>query len=533
MSRPKRLHLGSGPTAALALLLLLTQCTSVHREFSPSGAGGSDDAPAAAIAVGEPCDVAGETICAGPQKQRLVCDDGVYQATTPCAAAQSCDQYGNCFVPVAVCGDGMTQSPEECDDGNASDSDACVACRLARCGDGLLGPSEECDDGNALDNDGCTNRCTRPRCGDAIVQASEACDDGNASDTDACSNTCTVPGCGDGVTQSPNEECDDGNQVNTDACTVACKKPKCGDSFVETGEECDDGNTTNADGCSNDCRLAKCGDGVLSAGETCEDGNKTDGDGCSASCQSEFCGDNKKTGTEECDDGNKNDNDGCSAICHNEVCGDGIVQRPREDCEDKNTVDTDLCRNGCKNAATLNALNADCQNTSQITQTVCMVAVTNWCKQFNNSPVAGMVSGQNADNEYRVGCVNGLKRQEVDSSLLDDKCGSGRQQSPACLAAANAACRDLGAYKIGFYVGAGSASGTTALACGAGTKTATESVPNCNGIADTSPVPVACAGALADKCGSGKAGMIQALAQPNQVSYTCVELNLTGTARLR
>jgi hypothetical protein len=144
-----------------------------------------------------------------------------------------------------------------------------------------------------------------------------------------------------------------------------------------------------------------------------------------------------------------------------------------------------------------------------------------------------MVTGQVADNEYRVGCISGLKRQEVSTSLLADKCGSGRQQSPACLENALAACQGLGAYKVGFYVGAGAAAGTTALACGAGTKTATESVAACNGIAESSPVPVACANALADKCGSGKAGMIQARAQTNQVTYTCVETNLTGTARLR
>lgn len=495
----------------------------------------------------------------------------------------------------ATCGDGVTQDPEECDDGNTSDTDACADCRLARCGDGIVAPGEgcddgnrvdadacsnvctrptcgdgilqtgeDCDDGNALDNDGCSNACRLPRCGDAIVQAGEACDDGNVVDGDGCSNACKVRGCGDGVVQA-NEECDGGSQASADGCTAACKKPRCGDSFVAPGEQCDDGNAIDTDGCTNGCRLAArcgdgitqageecddgnavssdactslcrrpgCGDGVLSAGETCEDGNQTDGDGCSATCQSEFCGDNKKTGTEECDDGNRNDNDGCSAVCHTEVCGDGIVQRPREDCEDLNTVDTDLCRNGCKNAASLNTLNPDCQNINQITQTVCMVAVANWCKQYDNSPVAGMVTGQQADNEYRVGCINGPKRFDVSSSLLEDKCGPGRQQSPACLEKAAAACRTLGDYRLGFYVGVGASSGTTALGCGAGTRSATESVPSCNGIAESNPVPVACASALAAKCGTGKGGMIQARAQTNQVTYTCVELNLTGSARFR
>jgi cysteine-rich repeat protein len=271
----------------------------------------------------------------------------------------------------------------------------------------------------------------------------------------------------------------------------------------------------------------------LSASETCEDGNRNNGDGCSASCQPEVCGDAKKTGIEECDDGNRNDGDGCSALCRAEVCGDGIVQAPRESCDDKNTVDTDLCRNGCKTAASLNALNGDCQNISHITQTVCMVAVTNWCKQFNNNPVAGMVTGQKADNEYSVGCITGVKRVEVNSSLLDNKCEPGKQQSPACLERARAACRGLGTAGIGFYVGVGANSNMTALACGAGTKTATESVPGCNGIADTNPVTVECAKALAAKCGSGQGGMIQDHPQSNQVTYTCVDLTLTGTARLR
>jgi cysteine-rich repeat protein len=514
------------------------------------------------------------------------CDDGNTSNADACAGCR-----------VARCGDGRAGPSEACDDGNTDNGDACSnTCTLPLCGDGTLRAGEQCDDGNALDNDACSNGCTLPRCGDAIVQVGEACDDGNAVNGDSCSSTCTVPGCGDGTTQPPNEECDDGNQSSSDACTVACKMPRCGDSFTQTGEECDDGNAINADGCTNACRLAKCGDGfvqrlseecddgngnasdgctntcrvarcgdgvtqtgeecddgnavnndtctitcrrptcgdgILSAGESCEDGNKLDGDGCSSSCQTEVCGDNKKTGTEECDDGNRTDNDGCSAVCRIEVCGDGIVQRPREDCEDKNTVDTDLCRNGCKNAASLNALSADCQNIGQIMQTVCMTAVTNWCKQFNNSPVAGMVTGQKADNEYRVGCISGLKRHDVGSSLLEDKCAPGRQQSPACLERAEAACHALGSYKLGFYLGPGAAAGTTALACGAGTKTATESVPTCNGIVESNPVPVACANALAEKCGSGKAGMIQARAQANQVSYTCVELSLTGSARFR
>jgi cysteine-rich repeat protein len=515
------------------------------------------------------------------------CDDGNTMDTDACVGCKLA-RCGDGFVgPGETCDDGNAVESDAC----TSD------CKVPTCGDEALQAGEACDDGNAVDNDGCTNGCKLPDCGDKIVQAGEACDDGNSVDADGCSNTCTVPGCGDGTTQMPNEECDDGNTESTDACTVACKTPRCGDSFTQMpNEECDDGNTTNEDGCTDACRLARCGDGyqqgpteecddgntvdadgctkacrakrcgdsvtqtgeecddgnavntdmcttlcrrpacgdgIVSAGENCEDGNRNDGDGCSASCQAEVCGDSKKTGIEECDDGNRADNDGCSAVCRAEVCGDGIVQRPREECEDSNTVDTDLCRNGCKNAASLNALSGDCQNINQITQTVCMAAVTNWCKQFNNNPVAGMVTGQKADNEYTVGCIHGLTRRDVSTSLLENLCGGGVQQSPACREKTDAACRALGAYKIGFYLGAGATAGTTAVACGAGTRTATESVPGCNGIADGSPVPVACVKALADKCGSGKAGLIQTRVQSNQVTYTCVELSLTGTARFK
>ena len=65
-------------------------------------------------------------------------------------------------------------------------------------------------------------------------------------------------------------------------------------------------------------------------------------------------------------------------------------------------------KHGCKNAATLNALSNSCSTVAQITQTVCMAAVANWCKQYGNSTLAGMVTGQTADNEYTVGCVSGF-----------------------------------------------------------------------------------------------------------------------------
>jgi cysteine-rich repeat protein len=468
------------------------------------------------------------------------------------------DDSSNVTQPASVCGDAQLDANEACDDG-ASNSDAVpnacrVNCTQARCGDTVTDDGEECDDGNLITNDGC-NDCNLPYCGDGVVQGTEACDDGNDVVDDDC-NECAVPGCGDGVTQSPREECDDGavtdtctaackhptcgdgftqsgeecddgNTVDNDTCTADCESAKCGDSLLSTGETCEDGNTENGDGCTSLCQLEVCGDGILSVGESCEDGNKLDGDGCSSTCQTEICGDSKKTGIEQCDDGNRNDNDGCSAMCRNEVCGDGVVQAPREDCEDLNTVDTDVCRNGCKHAKSLNALSSSCANVDQITQTVCMVATDNWCQQYNNNPIAGMVTGEKADNEYYVGCINGFTQKEYPTSQLD-QCPGGRQQSPSCLEQINNACESLG-YSQGFYLGNGS-SGNFAIACGSGA-VSSASVQGCNGIADTSPVPVACAQALATKCGNNKGGMIQARAQSNQVTYTCIDLSLTGTVR--
>src|SRR5690606_33603419 len=314
----------------------------------------------------------------------------------------------------------------------------------------------------------------------------EECDDGQV--TDNCTAACKRPVCGDGFTQ-PDEECDDGNTVNNDTCTAACRRAACGDGILSFDESCEDGNTTNGDGCSAHCQLEVCGDGILSLGETCEDGNTLDGDGCSATCQTEVCGDSKTTGLEQCDDGNRTDNDGCSAQCRVEMCGDGIVQKPREDCEDLNTVDTDVCRNGCKHAASLNALSSSCANVDQITQPVCMVAADKWCQQYNHDPIAGLITGRKADNEYYVGCISGFTQKEYASSSLN-QCQPGRQQSPACLEQINGACRTLG-YARGFYLGSGS-SGNYTIACASGS-VVTASIQNCNGISDTSPVPVACA----------------------------------------
>lgn len=448
------------------------------------------------------------------------CDDGALNSDVGSNACRS-----NCKQ--AHCGDGVPDNYEECDDGNTTNEDTCTnLCKSAYCGDAIQQAAEQCDDGNAVDNDGCTNGCTIPGCGDHVVQAGEACDDGNTVNDDACSNDCAVPGCGDGITQLPLEECDDG--FATAACTAACKRPACGDGFLQGSEECDDGNLVNTDACTTLCTRAKCGDGILSTGESCEDGNRNNGDGCSASCQSEVCGDGQATGIEQCDDGNRIDNDGCSATCSNETCGDGVVQPPREECEDLNTVDTDVCRNGCKNAKSLNALSNSCGNVDQITQTVCMVAVANWCKQYNVNPVAGMVTGQLADNLYSVGCVSGFSQRDVSTSVLDD-CQPGQQQSPACLEQVNDACQSLG-FGRGFYLGTGASSNTFALACDAGT-TSTKSISGCNGISNSSPVPVGCAKALATECGSNRGGMLQARAQSSQVTFTCIDLSLTGTAR--
>jgi hypothetical protein len=138
-----------------------------------------------------------------------------------------------------------------------------------------------------------------------------------------------------------------------------------------------------------------------------------------------------------------------------------------------------------------------------------------------------MVTGKKADNEYYVGCITGFERKEASTSQLD-QCQPGRQQSPSCLEQIRNACDSLG-YERGFYLGTGS-SGTFAIACGHGDLDAA-SVAGCNGISDTNPVPVACAQALTAKCGNEQGGMLQARAASNQVTYTCIDLTLTGTVR--
>lgn len=277
-----------------------------------------------------------------------------------------------------------------------------------------------------------------------------------------------------------------------------------------------------------DCPRQACGNGIVESGENCDDGNTADGDGCSADCVAEACGDGFITPNEQCDDGNVFAGDGCGLTCKDEVCGDGVVQSSVEQCDDGNQVDSDLCRNGCTHPASLNSLSSSCAFVDQITQTVCMVATANWCRQFGHDPIAGLVTGITGDNEYTVGCIVGFERQDVSTSKLD-QCPGGRQQSPSCLEQVNAACNELG-YDRGFYLGLGSAANTYALACDQGTLT-TASVPGCDGIADTSPTPITCSQALSERCGVGKGGIIQARAEWNQVTYTCVDLSLTGNAR--
>ncbi len=457
------------------------------------------------------------------------CGNGITEADEACDDGNQVDDDGctnGCTLP--SCGDGILQQPrEECDDGNDTGDDKCTnQCTLPSCGDGIVSTGESCEDGNLVDGDGCSATCQSESCGDGIKASGEWCDDGNLVDGDGCSATCQKEGCGDGIT-SDGEACDDGNAVDGDGCSSSCQEEVCGDRIVSGDETCDDGNAVDGDGCSSSCQEEVCGDRIVSGDETCDDGNRVDGDGCSALCEEEVCGDGKTTGNEECDDGNAADNDGCSGACLEEYCGDGIVQPPREQCEDLNTVDTDVCRNGCMHAASLNSLSGSCAQTDQITQTVCMVATANWCAQYGNTPIAGMVTGVKGDNEYTVGCIVGFQRREVPTSQLD-QCPGGRQQSPACLDQIHAACVGLG-FDRGFYLGTGSG-GTYAVACDAGT-TATEGIAGCNGIADTSPVPVTCAQALSAKCGSGKGGMIQARAASDRVTYTCIDLSLTGSVR--
>lgn len=369
--------------------------------------------------------------------------------------------------------------------------------------------------------------CSPAGCGNGVPESGEECDDGNTVSGDACNHDCTSPRCGDGFA-SPGEECDDGNGVDDDGCTNLCTLPRCGDGIVSFNEGCEDGNLADGDGCSAACQSEFCGDGIVSMNEDCDDGGHMDGDGCSSNCAAEVCGDGQTTPNEECDDGNMWAGDGCSPSCLSEYCGDGTVQSPREQCDDGNDVDSDLCRNSCTHPASLNSLSGSCAFVDQITQTVCMVATASWCNQFGHYPIAGLVTGKLADNEYTVGCIVGFQRKEVSTSKLD-QCPGGRQQSPSCLGQVNAACNELG-YDRGFYLGVGSAANTYAVACDYGAPV-TASVPGCNGIADTNPVPVSCSGALRDTCGEGKGGLVQGRAQSNQVTYTCVDLSLTGSVR--
>lgn len=422
------------------------------------------------------------------------CDDGNRVNTDSCAECQ-----------MARCGDGFEQIGEDCDDGNSIDADKCTnRCKLPGCGDGVLQNGEDCDDGNSLDNDACTNACKRPKCGDRIIQTGEACDDGNTVNEDACSNTCTVPGCPDNIKQ-PDEECDDGNMNSTDSCTAACRLPKCGDSFTQLGEECDDGNTNDSDACSNMCKRVACGDGITQGpAEDCDDGNLNNGDGCSSSCQREaVCGNGMKEGAEECDDGN--------------------------------TQDVDFCRANCRNTPSLHALNASCSNDAAAPQTICMVAVKNWCRLFGKDPLAGLITGSNASNEYSVACPKSLTTEVFNNQQIDGaKCPGGQQQSPACRTAALDACKTRSEdYKVGIYVSQSGNNFTIACDKTNGDAARGESLLGCTNVINnpTAPVPLECSKEMTRQCGNGKAGVFARLGD-GRFYYTCVETDLSGAAHL-
>lgn len=439
---------------------------------------------------------------------------GSSTAAMPAAAATSDDRNAENSTSLddtlespdaAECGNGRIDPGEECEDGNDTLGDGCENCRLTAFPDAL-------DDGNDVDD-----APRQPVTDDVqmeIADDAQETDDAQEANDDPDEEVSSDDvGCGDGALSAP-EQCDDGNQADGDGCSANC--------LIEENEQPGDVNIEE-----DEPRAEICGDGIVASGEGCDDNNAQDGDGCSSSCERETCGDGMKTPNEECDDGNQANDDGCSSSCKNEVCGDGIVQPSRgEQCEDLNTDDTDLCRNGCRHQASLNSLSSSCAFENQITQTVCMVATANWCGQYGEDPIAGMVTG-GADNEYTVGCIDGFERHEVPQSQLD-QCPGGRQQSPNCLGQINEACRELGADR-GFYLGTGS-SGTYAVACDVGS-TFTESISDCNGISGIEPVPVSCAQALSNRCGDEQGGMIQAPAESNEVTFTCIDLTLTGEAR--
>ena len=251
-------------TVALPLVLLLSQCGPRKRDFSnheiAADDGQGSGAPVPLIVPGDACAENGLTACAGPsQRQRLVCEDGVYRQETPCAASENCDQIsGNCSPIVSECS-GKLVGARFCDATGA----------LKVCGLDLVRlESEEC-------NGTCSNgRCVAPGCGDGVTTAPEQCDDGNTVDGDGCTNECIHTACGDGVAQ-PGEECDDGNAIDTDAC-VKCRLSRCGDGFVGPGEACDDGNSVNDDACANGCMPPSCGDGTVQAGEVCGEHGRGD-----------------------------------------------------------------------------------------------------------------------------------------------------------------------------------------------------------------------------------------------------------------
>jgi cysteine-rich repeat protein len=339
------------------------------RPMVAGGTGGSILAPPGGstpnAVLGTACPVNGSKECLAEQKQRAVCQDGVWRAETACAATENCERdSGQCKPAIAEC-KGQTSGYRFCDEAGNSvscgldlvsvETEACGGkclqgeCVPLGCGNGTLEPPEQCDDGNQVDTDACTNLCRPAACGDGFQQPGEDCDDGNDLASDAC-NECRSSSCGDGVIQST-EECDDQNQDAADACTNACKVRRCGDGIVQSGEGCDDGNLDNGDACTNACVAGTCGDAVMQGNEGCDDGNPIDNDGCSNACQLAKCGDGvvQLVTGEACDDGNTSETDACNADCQKATCGDGVIQTEiGEVCDDGNTIANDACTNSCQ-----------------------------------------------------------------------------------------------------------------------------------------------------------------------------------------
>jgi cysteine-rich repeat protein len=517
---------------------------------STGSGGASNQLPPTGTTIGIACNLEGQVVCAGAeQKQRLICEGGIWDTGAPCAATENCDRpSGNCLPILAecanqvagfrfcsetgsvkICGlDRVRLETESCDG-------ACSAgqCRLPSCGDGRVDAAEQCDDGNQSNVDSCTNVCRLPACGDGFQQAGEECDDGNAIDDDpSCTNACKKPKCGDRVIQA-GEACDDGNAIDSDGCSRSCTVLGCGDGATQADEECDDGNTVNTDACTALCTVARCGDGILSLEETCEDGNSEGNDGCSSVCKREECGDNTTQSWEACDDGNREDGDGCTNRCERAGCGDGVTISGSEQCDDGNENDFDDCTNDCKTLPKLSALNGSCNQPNQATRTVCIEAASKWCTTFGY-PV-GFALGPAAGG-LTVGCMNDVEKF---SGNLDYDRDFGaaceqQQQSPGCLVKAHAACLvDDKTHELGFFFSPSRDEVVLACAPGTAQSVGAAELAGCS-LSAGNFATIECVAAVQKFCQSkgSDGGMIQGLsADGKQVSVTCVHLAKLGSAK--